>query len=264
MSREHGWLDVAERIARDAGAVLRDFVGAELNVARKGAVDLVTEADRRAEARIVAAIRDVYPNHAILAEEGGGSVVAGAEATWVVDPLDGTTNFAHGVPIWCVSIGVVVEGKPVVGVVYDPSRDECFTARRGDRATLNGTPISVSRPTRLDDALLVTGFPYDVRTSPVNNADHFENFLRSAQGVRRLGSAALDLCYVAAGRFDGFWELKLHPWDVAAGGLVVTCAGGVVSDFAGGPWDVFGSETVACSRELLPDMLAVLSRGRRP
>jgi myo-inositol-1(or 4)-monophosphatase len=262
MHRE--WLQCAEEIAREAGDVLLGFVGRDFDVRRKGAVDLVTEADRASEAAVVRAIRTRYPAHGILAEEGGGDDASGSEPLWVVDPLDGTTNFAHGLPIWCVSIAVLVGGRPVVGVIYDPSREECFTATAGGSAKLNGREIRVSRAARLDDALLVTGFPYDVRTSPTNNVDHFANFLRASQGVRRLGSAALDLCYVAAGRFDGFWELKLHAWDVAAGGLIVERAGGRVSDFEGRPWDPFGPEILAAPPELSDAMIEVLRGGRRP
>jgi myo-inositol-1(or 4)-monophosphatase len=181
-----------------------------------------------------------------------------------VDPLDGTTNFAHGLPIWSISLAVLADGRPRVGVVYDPCREECFTARRGAGACLNGAAIRVSGASDLQHALCVTGFPYDVRTHEVNNLDHFENFIRATQAVRRLGSAALDLCYVACGRFDGFWELKLHPWDVAAGGLIVLEAGGVVTDFSGEEFDPFGQEVLAATPALAAPMREVLALGKRP
>ena len=257
-------LESAERIAREAGAVLRDFRRDALGVERKGSIDLVTKADRASEELIVGAIRREHPDHGILAEEGGEVAGGGSGYLWVVDPLDGTTNFAHGLPIWSVSIAIVKEGEPVVGVVYDPSREECFTAARGRGARLNGEEIRVSETTELGDALLVTGFPYDVRTSPVNNLDHFGHFLMRARAVRRLGSAALDLAYLACGRFDGFWELKLHPWDVAAGALLVEEAGGVVTRFDGEPFDIHSPEIAAGPPALLEAMSGVLLQGSRP
>jgi len=258
-------LDTAEAAAREAGGLLLGMVGSSLDVRRKGEVDLVTRADRASEERILERVRERFPDHAILAEESGRRPSTdGAPYLWVIDPLDGTTNFAHGLPIWSVSIGVLREGRPIVGVVHDPTRDECFTAVRGDGARLNGEPLRVSSAADLDEALLVTGFPYDIRTSPVNNLDHFERFMLRARAVRRLGSAALDLCYVAAGRFDAFWELKLHPWDVAAGALLVEEAGGRVTRFDGEPWDVFSDELLAAPPALVVPLSEVLCRGRRP
>jgi myo-inositol-1(or 4)-monophosphatase len=258
-------LDVAETAARAAGEILLGFVGGALDVRNKGEVDLVTQADRASEDRIVQIIRETFPEHAILAEEGGGaSSGAAGEFLWVIDPLDGTTNFAHGLPIWSVSIGVLRRGAPVAGVVLDPTRGECFRAARGAGAELDGRPIRVSGVGALDRALLVTGFPYDIRTSPVNNLDHFERLMLRSRAVRRLGSAALDLCYVACGRFDGFWELKLHPWDVAAGVLLVEEAGGRVTRFGGEPFDVFDSELVAAGPSLIGSLQEVLREGKRP
>lgn len=258
-------LEAAETIAREAGEILRSFAGGSLEIRKKGDVDLVTQADRASEAHILAAIRRDFPGHEILAEESGGaSAVRPGQTLWIVDPLDGTTNFAHGVPIWSVSIGVLRGGVPHVAVVHDPSRGECFTARRAGGARLNGRELRVSSRTRLDEALLVTGFPYDIRTSRVNNLDHFALFMRTSRAVRRLGSAALDLAWVAAGRFDAFWELKLHPWDLAAGVLLVTEAGGEVSRFDGEPIDVFSDEVVAGPAALLPAVRGVLARGLRP
>jgi len=258
-------LEAAETIAREAGELLRAFVGESLDVRLKGAVDLVTRADRASEERILSAIRERFPAHEILAEESGGAqALRPGQTLWVVDPLDGTTNFAHGVPIWSVSIGVLRDGKPAVGVVHDPMRDECFTAVRGGGAFLNGRPIRVSAARELDRALLVTGFPYDIRTSPVNNLDHFARFMLRSRAVRRLGSAALDLAWVAAGRFDAFWELKLHPWDLAAGLLLVTEAGGETSRFDGSDVDVFSDEVVAGAPGLVGAVRDVLAEGLRP
>ena len=176
----------------------------------------------------------------------------------MIDPLDGTTNFAHGFPAYCVSIGVEYQGRVIVGVVFDPTRQELFVAEAGRGAFLNGAQIHVSRTQKLDEGLLVTGFAYDIRESPANNLDHFARFALCAQGIRRTGTAALDLCYVAAGRFDGFWELKLHPWDTAAGVLIVLEAGGRVTDFKGGPFSIYDQEIVASNGIIHDAMLAVL------
>ncbi|NNE44154.1 MAG: inositol monophosphatase [Gemmatimonadetes bacterium] len=254
----------AERIAREAGDILRSYVGKSFDVRRKGDVDLVTEADGASEEHIVSFLRREFPEHSILAEEGGASGDRGAEFQWVVDPLDGTTNFAHGLPLWSVSIGLLRHGEPYVGVVHDPSRGECFSAARGHGTACNGVPVRVSRVTALEEALLVTGFPYDIRTSSVNNLDHFRRFMLRSRAVRRLGSAALDLGYVACGRFDAFWELKLHPWDVAAGALLVREAGGAVTRFDGAPFDVFSPELLAGPPDLLPAMSEILLKGNRP
>jgi myo-inositol-1(or 4)-monophosphatase len=256
----------AERIARDAGKVLLDHVGRSLDVRLKGDVDLVTRADRASEELILGAIRERFPEHAILAEESGAAEAGAAgQRRWVVDPLDGTTNFAHGLPIWSVSIGILdPEGRPEIGVVLDPSRDECFTAARGHGAERNGEPIRISETADLGRALLVTGFPYDIRTSEVDNLDHFRRFMKRCRAVRRLGSAALDLAWVACGRFDGFWELKLHPWDVAAGMVLVEEAGGLVTRFDGEPCDIHSDELLAAPAALHPAMRDVLRSGRRP
>lgn len=258
-------LSAAESIAREAGGILLQLAGGSLDVRLKGEVDLVTAADRASEERIVARIRERFPDHGILAEESGAiGRAAASEYLWVIDPLDGTTNFASGLPIWSVSIGVLHRGARLAAVVHDPTRDECFTALRGGGTRRNGLPVRVSEVTDLGGALLVTGFPYDIRTSPVDNLDHFERMMKRSRAVRRLGSAAIDLAYVACGRFDGFWELKLHPWDVAAGALLVEEAGGVVTDFDGSPFDIFGPEIVAGPAVLAGAMRAVLAGGRRP
>ncbi|MEK7323923.1 MAG: inositol monophosphatase family protein [Chloroflexota bacterium] len=213
------FLSTAVSIARRAGAILKENNG-DRNVDFKGEIDLVTDYDHRSEALIVSALGEVFPDHALRAEEGSRANT-GADYEWLIDPLDGTTNFAHGLPIFSVSLALLHHGEPVVGVVYDPSRDECFTAEKGGGAFLNGQRLQVSATPALDVALLVTGFPYDIRTNPHNNLAQFNHFAVRARAVRRLGSAALDLAYVAAGRFDGYWEFRLKPWDIAAGVLMV-------------------------------------------
>jgi myo-inositol-1(or 4)-monophosphatase len=250
----------ARLAAEEAGRMLLRGFGRVEDVRHKGTVDLVTEYDRAAEKRIVSIIRDRHPDHAIVAEEGQGQE-GSSLWRWFVDPLDGTTNYAHGYPCFSVSIAAEREGRTVVGMVHDPLHAETFTAVRGEGALLNGTPIRVSTTAELSESLLATGFPYDVRESGENNLDHFGAFIVSAQAVRRAGSAALDLSYVAAGRFDGFWELKLKPWDVAAGALIVLEAGGTVTDFRGGSEGIDGREVVASNGLIHDAMLSVLRRS---
>jgi myo-inositol-1(or 4)-monophosphatase len=252
-------LRVAVEAARAGGAVLRRRFGSAQRYARKGAIDLVTSTDLAAEAAVLRVLKRRFPDHEILAEESGAHGVAGGSAyRWVIDPLDGTTNFAHGYPFVCTSVAVVRGGRSLAGAVYDPIRDELFSAARGHGARRNGRRIRVSRVPRLGDALVVTGFPYDVFKNSRRVVREFEAFLPKAQGVRRDGSAALNLCYVACGRFDGFWELKLHPWDVAAGSLIATEAGGRVTDYAGGRYDLSGRETLASNGLLHSAMKKVL------
>jgi len=222
-----------ERMAREAGEILRSGFGKKLQVDFKGSIDLVTEIDHRAEKYLLDAIQGQFPGHHIVAEENG--VLAGdLDHIWYVDPLDGTVNYAHGLPIFSVSLAYYHQGQAVLGVVYNPITEECFTAQRGRGARLNGQILQVADSQDLAHSLLVTGFPYDTWTNPNNNLDHFAALSLQTQGVRRLGSAALDLCYVAAGRFDGYWEMRLKPWDAAAGVLMVTEAGGLVTDMQGG------------------------------
>jgi myo-inositol-1(or 4)-monophosphatase len=250
---------LAEEIARAAGAIQRARYETAFSVRAKSApIDLVTEVDHACEALCVERIGAERPDDAILAEEGGGEDRPGAAWRWVIDPLDGTMNFAHGYPRFCVSIGVERAGRSEIGVVYDPLLDELFAATRGGGATRNGRPIRVSGVRELGSALLATGFAYDVHRSAEDNLAHFAKFVKRARGLRRDGSAALDLCYVAAGRFDGFWELKLHPWDVAAGNLIVEEAGGRTSDFSGRPASGDGRETLASNGALHEVMLALL------
>ncbi|MEK6281356.1 MAG: inositol monophosphatase family protein [Acidobacteriota bacterium] len=235
-------LNFAMQTAREAGLILADRLGRALQVSNKGDIDLVTEADLASEKLIIERIKSYFPRHAILAEESGATngteaVEGKSEWRWIIDPLDGTTNYAHGYPCFCVSIALEHEGKIEVGVVYDPTRDEMFAAERGQGATLNERRMRVSNIEDLNSALLCTGFPYNVRERP-NFTRDFQNFTMASQAVRRDGSAALDLAYVACGRFDGLWEEGLKAWDIAAGTLLIEEAGGKVSDFRGAPLEM--------------------------
>lgn len=253
--------ELACRLAHEAGAIQREHYETEIEIRTKSAsIDLVTEVDHACEERIVGALRTERPDDAILAEEGRGDDRPEARWRWVIDPLDGTTNYAHGYPRFCVSIGVECDGVRTVGVVFDPLLDELYCAVRGGGAQLNGAPIRVSEETELGNALVATGFAYDVRRSAQDNINHFIAFVKSSRAIRRDGSAALDLCYVASGRFDGYWEIKLHPWDVAAGLLIVDEAGGRTSDLSGGPPQRSGFECVASNGKLHDAMLAILQR----
>ena len=241
-----------------AGQILLKYARTGFRIEHKNAVNLVTDADKEAEQAIVDTIRRAYPHHDILAEERGMESGGTSPYTWIIDPLDGTTNFAHGFPVYCVSIGLEYRRRVVLGVILDPTRSELFVAVSGQGATLNGSRMQVSQSSTLGAALLVTGFAYDIRESTHNNLDYFSSFCLRARGVRRTGSAALDLCYVAAGRFDGFWEMKLHSWDVAAGTLMVTESGGRLSDFKGGAFSIYGDEIVASNGSIHGEMLEVL------
>jgi myo-inositol-1(or 4)-monophosphatase len=265
---------LAEELARGAGAILLDYAGRSFDVDYKSVQDLVTTADRASEKYLVTEIARRFPDHAVLAEEGSGSARA-ARYRWLVDPLDGTTNFAHGYPFYAVSVALeealpgreaaaAMRGPIVAGAVYDPQRQECFSAARGAGATLNGAPIRVSAVTQLERGLLATGFPYDFRARPQESLEPFGAFLHEAQAVRRDGSAALNLCYLACGRFDAFWELKLHAWDTAAAWRIVEEAGGLLTDFVGGPFDPFAIECAGSNRHLHAALLAVLARFPRP
>jgi myo-inositol-1(or 4)-monophosphatase len=239
-------LALAVRLARAAGKLQRDRYETRLEVQTKTTpINLVTEVDHACEELVVEGIAAERPDDAILAEEGSGRDRDDAPWRWVIDPLDGTTNYAHGYPRFCVSIGVERESIRAVAVVYDPLLDELYTAVRGRGAWMNTRRLRVSKTASLGEAMLATGFAYDVRRSSVDNLDHFAALVKRSRAVRRDGSAALDLCYVAAGRFDGFWELKLQPWDVAAGLLIVEEAGGSTSDLRGGPAPRSGREIVA-------------------
>lgn len=252
---------LAIRTAKKAGRILQGHLGRVKKVDYKGAVNLVTEMDLLSEKVIVAEIRKLYPKHSILAEEKTQRQ-EDSPYRWVIDPLDGTTNYAHGYPIFCVSIGLEKDGEVILGVVYDPSRNELFEGEKGKGAHLNGRRIHVSPTHNLSQSLLATGFPYDLRESPVNNFDHFQNFATRSHAVRRAGSAALDLCYVSAGRFDGFWEMKLGPWDLAAGSLIVREAGGKVTDFQGNPIHLDGKHVLASNGKIHGEMIKALRTGR--
>ena len=289
-------LQTAISIAHEAGAVVRDgFPRTALaHVGFKGAVNPVTETDVAAEELIVARLRAAFPDHRILAEEGGGDEgllnvlqatvpggipedgdaskqdgdvskqsgdVSNGLPIWLIDPLDGTNNFAHGFPHVGIALALLVEGKVVVGVIHDPLRGEVFAATAGGGATLDGQPIRVSGIKHLEGAFLATGFPYDRRTATDNNVERLDHFLRRSQGVRRAGAATLDLAYVSCGRFDGFWEIRLKPWDVAAGALLVQEAGGRATDFEGGLDCVSGEYIVASNGRIHDQMLRVIKEG---
>ncbi|MEX1139856.1 MAG: inositol monophosphatase family protein [Bacteroidota bacterium] len=255
-------LEHATVAAVAAGRLIRDRAGNAGSVQTKAGqeTNLVTELDREAEALIIRILRKNYPDYDVLAEESG-SRNGGSEYRWVIDPIDGTTNFARGLPIFCVSIGLEHQGKIVLGVVYDPTRDELFTAERGKGAFMNGNPIRVSDASSLIESVLVTGFAYNVR-STLENIDHFQNFLLESRAVRRLGSAALDLCYVAAGRLDGYWEMSLNPWDMAAGVLLVEEAGGKYTDLEGQPSTIHNKKILVSNGRIHDQMVGVLKRGK--
>jgi myo-inositol-1(or 4)-monophosphatase len=251
-------LQAATEAASAAGKLLLDNVQKNRKVQLKGRIDLVTEMDLRAEKLIVASLRKAFPESAFLTEEGSVREQA-AELKWIIDPLDGTTNYAHTFPVWCVSIAAECRGELVAGCVYDATRDEMFSATKFDSARLNGEKIAVSDRRRLDQALLATGFPYDIRTSRINNLANFTNFVKTARAVRRAGSAAIDLCYLACGRFDGYWELKLHPWDMAAGVLIVRQAGGKITDFEGNPFTIYNDRLLGSNGRIHKEMMRILA-----
>lgn len=257
-----GHLEVAKAAAVKAGTILRERINGSREVSYKGEINLVTEMDRLSERTVVEAILGAFPDHGILAEEEA-QIENNSGFLWIIDPLDGTTNYAHGYPSFSVSIGLESSGDVIVGVVYDPMRDELFSAARGQGAFLNGNPIAVSRNDILIRSLLATGFPYDRAVSKENNLNYFNAFIMASQEVRRSGSASLDLCAVAAGRLDGYWELKLHPWDVAAGSLIVQEAGGTMSDFSGARFNIHDKELVASNGRIHGLMLDILSAVKR-
>jgi myo-inositol-1(or 4)-monophosphatase len=253
-------LQIVEVVARQAGAVLLEGYGNVRHIQQKGAIDLVTEFDKRSEEVIISAIQQKFPDHAILAEESGHNKTI-SEYQWVIDPLDGTTNFAHGIPIFSVSIGLLRNNSPVAGVVYDPYRNEMFSAERGHGARLNNNPIHVSSRTDLGQAVISTGFPYDLRTNPRNNFTQFVQFQLRTQSVRHLASAALDCAWTAMGRLDGYWEFGVKPWDIGAGALIVREAGGRVTS-ADGDENLLADDSILLSNSLLHDqMLRVLREG---
>jgi myo-inositol-1(or 4)-monophosphatase len=251
------YLKVAVEAAQEAGQMLRENLDASREIIYKGEVDLVTNFDNRSQQMIYDHLAKNFPEHDFVAEEGLEKE-KGSTHRWIFDPLDGTTNFAHGFPVFSVSIALELEGHIVCGVVCDPMRHETFSGIRGGGAFLNGERVKVSDLDDLDKSLLATGFPYDLRESEENNIAHFNNFLTRAQAIRRCGSAALDLCYVACGRFDGFWELKLKPWDVAAASLIVMEAGGHLTDFSNEDFSIYSQETLGTNGLIHQQMLDVL------
>jgi myo-inositol-1(or 4)-monophosphatase len=246
-------------LAKGAGEILRAGYGQAKEIRHKGTVDLVTQFDHQSEDYLVGEIHRQFPQDTIVTEESGLLSGSGGGERWYLDPLDGTVNFAHGVPMFAVSIAYEETGQMKYGVVYEPLRDECFCAEAGKGATLNGEPIQVSTAPDLIHSLMVTGFPYDLLDTPKNNLDNFVRFSRLCQGVRRLGSAALDLCYVACGRLDGYWEIRLSAWDIAAGSLIVREAGGVMTDLAGDPQVMKAPFSVLAANPVIhPLMLGLL------
>lgn len=255
-------LGAAWEAADAAGILIRESWEQPKQIDYKGAIDLVTTVDRESERRIVEVLERNFPDHSFLAEEETNLVGKQKSCRWIIDPLDGTTNFAHGYPQFCISIALERDEEIVMGLVYDPLRRECFRAVKGRGATLNGRAIRISSVKELDKALLATGFPYDRRDKADYYLAFFKAFMTRTQGIRRNGAAALDLCYVACGRIDGFWELKLRPWDTAAGALVVEEAGGTLSDFSGKAFSIWGEETLASNGAIHAEMVAVLRQIR--
>jgi myo-inositol-1(or 4)-monophosphatase len=244
-------LEYASKIARDAGVLLNGYFERRVRVEYKGEVDLVTEADRASEAMIVGELRKRFPDHGVVAEEGGG-YAGSTDYRWYIDPLDGTTNFAHGFPIFAVSMGLEKGSEMVAGIIYDPTRDELFAAEKGRGAQLNGKPLRVSAVGRLEEALVATGFPS--RKRHVNPNIHFYHQMNMrTHGVRRPGAAAIDMAYVASGRMEAFWEFHLHAWDIAAGKLLVTEAGGRVTEISGQPHRTMDSPSILATNGLLHD-----------
>jgi myo-inositol-1(or 4)-monophosphatase len=253
---------VAVEVARAAGDLLRTELRSPRRITYKGApTNLVTEMDARAEALIVDRLLAAFPGDAVLAEERGAQPGRSGRR-WIIDPVDGTTNYAHGLPAYAVSIALEIDGRVELGVVYDPSHEEMYVAQRGGGAFCNEQRLAVSRTDTLDASLLTTGFPYDIRVNPDNNLKEYAAFATRSRAVRRFGSAVIDLAWVACGRYDGFWELRLGPWDVAAGGLLVEEAGGRLTSLTGGPLDLEAPTLLASNGKIHAAMLAVLKEIR--
>ena len=241
-----------------AGQIQMEFIDSGFKISKKGAIDLVTEADVAVETMFRELIAERFPGHTILAEEfGQDKDTRGASHCWVFDPIDGTNNYAHGLPIFCSSLALEIDGRGEIGAIYDPTRKELFVAERGGGAFLNGRPIHVSEAATLVESMLVTGFPYDIHKRIPEIVGLFGDFVGKARAVRRLGSAALDICYVAAGRMDGFWEQDLKPWDIAAGAIILEEAGGRVTDFSGGPFSSRRPQLLATNGRIHDQMLGV-------
>ena len=263
-------LNVAIEAAKEAGKFLKFNLGKVKDIQRKVGqeTNLVTEIDRQSEQLIIGIIKRHFPHHDFLAEESGlrlaqsgGTSEKKSEHKWIIDPLDGTTNYTHHFPCFAVSIALERNGETLLGVVYDPNLDEIFTAEKGRGAFVNGKRMSVSKADALIRSLLVTGFPYNIKDNPDRAIEHFINFLKEAQAIRRMGSAAIDLAYVAAGRIDGFWEVSLAPWDMAAGVLLVEEAGGEVTNFSGNPHSIYEKPILASNGIIHEEMVRVLKKG---
>lgn len=257
------YLNAALPIAREAGDMLAENLSGEHSVELKGAINLVTEMDKRSEDMIVERLTGAFPDFTIVAEEGS---IHESESgpVWYVDPLDGTTNYAQRMPVFCVAMGLVSGKTPIAGIVYDPMRGEMFTAVRGAGAFLGEHDLHIAPTAELGDAVLATGFPYDIRDSELDNLDHFARFAKKARAIRRMGSAAMDLAWTAMGRFDGFWEMKLAPWDCIAGALMCMEAGAVVTDYSGNTFDPLKGQVIAANPVLHPQILEIVSLGRIP
>ncbi|MDD3847118.1 MAG: inositol monophosphatase family protein [Syntrophorhabdaceae bacterium] len=253
-------LQTAVEMALASGKIQRESLKEGFAIHHKGEINLVTDADIACQEMIISMIRESFPEDDIIAEEKANRF-EGNKNRWIVDPIDGTTNYAHGYPFFCTSIAYEVKGSVVAGVVYNPMMDELFFAARGKGAYLNGNRIKVSSVQNLKASLLSTGFPYDITTNPDNNINHFIQFLYEAQAVRRDGSAALNLSYVACGRFDGFWEIYLNPWDLAAGALIVEEAGGAISSLDGGAFSIYGGGVIASNGLIHETMTGIIGKG---
>lgn len=251
-------LEQVKDLAFTAGKIVREHFHSGFSIAYKGEIDLITDADKASEEFLVKAITQLYPQHAILTEEGGRLGNAASDYLWVIDPLDGTTNFAHRLPYFAVSIALLEKSEPIIGVVYNPISDELFAAEAGTGAWMNDHPIQVSQAANLKSSLLCTGFPYDMHLKQ-NNVVNYARLIMQTQGVLRMGSAALDLCYVASGRLDGFWEFHLHPWDMAAGALIVKEAGGTVTGITNPRFDLSTGEIAASNGMIHQALLAELN-----
>lgn len=251
------FLEIAKKAALASGEIQMEYYHQAKKVEYKGEINLVTQVDKLCEKEIVSLIQGAFPAHDILAEEGSGSR-KDSPYKWIIDPLDGTTNYAHGYPLFCTSIGLEFKGEIVLGVVYEPNLKELFITEKGQGAVCNDKKIQVSKTERLGEALLATGFAYNVRETSNNNLNHFSNFILNARATRRDGVAAVDLCYLAMGRFDGFWELELQPWDLAAGFLMVEEAGGLVTDFRYKPFNIYMKEVLASNSLIHKEMSRIL------
>jgi len=254
------YLDFTLTLAREAGVFLKDRLNDKHIIDYKGEINIVTEVDRLSEELITSRIHQRFSHHDILTEESEG-IDTGSEFRWIIDPLDGTTNYAHGYPVFCVSIALERSGVVCLGVIFNPMLNEMFVAVKGKGAFLNDQRISVSHTTDLYKSLLATGFPYDIREDENNNINYFNRMAKSAQAIRRAGSAALDMAYVAMGRFDGFWELKLMPWDMAAASLMIVEAGGVITDLFGGPFHLESPHVLASNGGIHSDMITVFKES---